>query len=75
MNKYSQLLDLRLYLLYIKDYKYQEINKYQYSLIKLTELFKKHATNTLTLTFQQFYNLHLALFEIKSIVTNKKELL
>lgn len=66
-NQSAQLIDLRVFLKYFKDYQYVETNKYIYKVTIASQLFRNSATNGLSLNFQQFWTIHKQLFHLEDL--------
>lgn len=71
----AQLIDLRLFLIYFKDYKYTDINKYRFKVTTSTQLFRNAATNGLSLSFQQFWQVHRQLFDLRDLDITRRDII
>ena len=64
-NKSSQMLDLRLFLKYFKDFQFVEANKFRFKVTTATQLFRNSAMNGLALNFNQFWVIHKQMFDLE----------
>ena len=69
----SQLIDLRIFLKYFKDFKFVETNKYRFKVTIATQLFRNYAHNGLSLNFQQFWQVHKHLFDIQELSITRRD--
>ena len=74
MGRTAQLIDLRIFLKYFKDYQYSDINKYRFKATTATNIFRSSGTNGLTLTFEQFWEVHRQLFDLQDLGITRRDI-
>lgn len=74
-RKTSEIIDLRLFLKYFKEFQFVEYNKYRFKVTSATQLFRNAANNGLSLTFLQFWNIHQKLFELKDLSLTRRDVI
>ena len=73
-GKVSQLIDLRLFLKYFKDFQFAEVNKFRFKVTGATQLFRTVAVNGLSLNFQQFWQLHKQFFNLNDLGLTRRDI-
>ena len=73
-SKSSQMIDLRLFLKYFKDFQYVEANKFRFKVTTATQLFRNSANNGLALSYNQFWTIHKQLFDLQDLNLTKNSI-